>query len=124
MLALAGLCMVASSAFSGVSLGMIIPLVDNVFNRCKSPIKWIEMGALEVPCVTSYVSPYKEIATEGNGVFVDNDKDAWIEGISMLIEDPILRAKIGGEAQRTVAAQFDINTQWTQWRDAYEGLLK
>src|SRR3989338_3619790 len=30
LLALAGLCMVASSAFSGFSIGMIIPLVDNV----------------------------------------------------------------------------------------------
>jgi len=29
-LALAGLCMIASSAFSGVSIGMIIPLVDNI----------------------------------------------------------------------------------------------
>jgi subfamily B ATP-binding cassette protein MsbA len=30
VLALAGLCMVATSAFSGVSMGMIIPLVDNI----------------------------------------------------------------------------------------------
>ncbi|OGW85846.1 MAG: hypothetical protein A2987_04965 [Omnitrophica bacterium RIFCSPLOWO2_01_FULL_45_10] len=30
VLALAGVCMVVSSAFSGVSIGMIIPLVDNI----------------------------------------------------------------------------------------------
>lgn len=30
VLMLAGLCMIASSAFSGVSMGMIIPLVDNI----------------------------------------------------------------------------------------------
>lgn len=30
VLVLAGLCMVASSAFSGISMGMIIPLVDNI----------------------------------------------------------------------------------------------
>ena len=30
VLVIAGVCMVASSAFSGVSLGMIIPLVDNI----------------------------------------------------------------------------------------------
>lgn len=38
VLALGGLCMVASSAFSGVSLGMIIPLVDNVIAGKKIPI--------------------------------------------------------------------------------------
>ena len=30
VLAVAGMCMIASSAFSGVSIGMIIPLVDNI----------------------------------------------------------------------------------------------
>jgi len=33
-----GICMVASSAFSGVSLGMIIPLVDNIVAGKKIPI--------------------------------------------------------------------------------------
>lgn len=35
LLALAGLCMVASSAFSGFSIGMIIPLVDNILANKK-----------------------------------------------------------------------------------------
>ncbi|MFA5146697.1 MAG: ABC transporter transmembrane domain-containing protein [Candidatus Omnitrophota bacterium] len=35
VLALAGVCMVASSAFSGVSLSMIIPLVDNIITGKK-----------------------------------------------------------------------------------------
>lgn len=35
ILALAGLCMAASSAFSGVSIGMIIPLVDNIITGKK-----------------------------------------------------------------------------------------
>ena len=35
VLALAGLCMVISSAFGGVSIGMIIPLVDNIITGKK-----------------------------------------------------------------------------------------
>ncbi len=35
ILALAGVCMITSSAFSGVSIGMIIPLVDNIITGKK-----------------------------------------------------------------------------------------
>lgn len=98
----------------------IIPLSDTDFNRCKSPIKWIEMAAMGVPSVTSNIPPYSVIASEHNGIFIDkNAEDAWIEGISMLIEDTVLLAKIGGYAQRTVNMNFDIKTEYTQWVKAY-----
>lgn len=102
----------------------LIPLLDNKFNRCKSPIKWIEMGALEVPSVASYVSPYKEIASEDNGIFIeDNNEEGWFEGISMLIEDKGLRDKFGKNAYKTVQERFDINTQYLQWLNTYEELF-
>ena len=101
----------------------LIPLVDNAFNRCKSPLKWIEMASLGVPAVTSNVSPYKEIATEDNGVFVENSYGAWDKGIRMLLDDKILRAKLGGEAQRLVYDKFDINKEYVRWGKAYERLV-
>ena len=102
---------------------MLIPLVENDFNRCKSNIKWVEAGALEVPCVTSAVTPYKEFATEFNGVFVANNTASWIEGISMLVEDSILRAKIGHTARQTVEVLFDIDKGCSLWGDAYAEIL-
>jgi glycosyltransferase involved in cell wall biosynthesis len=101
----------------------LIPLKETDFSQCKSPIKWVEMGALEIPCVASLVSPYKEIATEENGVFIENnDPQAWLEGISLLIEDKGLRKSVAGAAHQTVLDNFDISTQWEQWRNAYEDL--
>lgn len=102
----------------------IIPLRDTAFNRSKSNIKWVEMGSLEVPSVVSYVSPYKEAATEGNGVWVeDNTTDGWIDGISMLAENPKLRSQIGAEAWKTVMDNFEIHGQAWKWAKAYEGVL-
>jgi glycosyltransferase involved in cell wall biosynthesis len=102
----------------------LIPLADTRFNRCKSPIKWIEMGALQVPCITSYVSPYAELATEENGVFVDkNDPNGWVEGISYLIENPLARAAMGAAARKTVAENFDIHKNAHRWTETYKGLL-
>ncbi len=104
----------------------LIPLVDNEFNRCKSPIKWIEAGALSVPSVVSYVSPYKELETLSDlnhSVFVDNEADSWIEGISLLIENETVRREIGAAARTVVEKHFDINKQHKQWVDAYSDLL-
>jgi glycosyltransferase involved in cell wall biosynthesis len=103
----------------------IIPLKDTYFNWCKSPIKWVEMGALSVPSVCSFIKPYSPLAELGdNGVYIeDNDKDAWIEGISKLIEDEDLRKKIGANARKTVEQHFDINTQYHQWVNAYQEVL-
>lgn len=102
----------------------IIPLEGNKFNEGKSAIKWIELSSLAVPSVTSLVSPYKEVYDGTNGVFVNgNDPKGWIDGLSTLIEDRLLRAKIGGNAQRTVEQYYDINTQYKQWVDAYKELV-
>lgn len=102
----------------------LIPLVDNEFNRRKSPIKWLEWSALGIPCVSSNVSPYKEIATEDNGVFIENNNPrSWYEGISLLIEDKLLRAKIGGVAKRYVEDNFDAKKNASLWYDAYKSLI-
>lgn len=102
----------------------IIPLRDNEFNRCKSAIKWIEMGALRVPSVTSYVSPYKELATEDNGVWIDsNDPKSWVEGIALMVENEKQRFLIGDSAYQTVLDKFDISKKWVLWESAYKEVL-
>lgn len=105
----------------------IIPLRDTEFNQCKSAIKWIEMASMGVPSVVSFVSPYMEmgpLSEKNNSVFIENnDKAAWIEGISMLIENPDMRKEIGQAAKDTVMKHFDIRTQYGKWAGAYEEVL-
>jgi glycosyltransferase involved in cell wall biosynthesis len=102
----------------------IIPLVDTAFSRGKSTIKWVEMAALGIPCVTSYTPPYNMVYGEGNGIFIkDNDEDNWVLGMQKLIDDPILRGKMGYEARQHVLQHYDINTQWHKWRDAFKEIL-
>lgn len=106
------------------TIGMI-PLVNNEFNRAKSPIKWVEMASIEVPCVTSLVSPYKEIGTPHNGIFIENNSvNGWIQGLSLLIEDSILRAKMGGYAKRYVESHFDCKKNAYLWTEAYGSLIE
>lgn len=103
----------------------IIPLQDKKFNWGKSPIKWIEMAALQIPAVTSYISPYAEVmdVVPNNGIFVEhNQTDSWVKGISEMIDNLPLRQQIAQAAHQTVVENFDINTQFHQWVNAYEEL--
>jgi glycosyltransferase involved in cell wall biosynthesis len=103
----------------------VIPLASNKFNEGKSVIKWVEMGALSVPSVTSFVPPYDSIAdlVPENGIFVENAPDAWIAGISRMIEDPLLRSRMGKAARKTVEENFDMEKRYPLWVDAYKGVL-
>jgi len=101
----------------------IIPLRENEFNACKSNIKWVEMSALGVPCVISNVDPYKVNYDGSNAVMIENNSsDGWIEGISTLVEDKILRSRIAGEALRYVKDNFDIDSKFKLWEDSIEDL--
>lgn len=105
----------------------VIPLGVTPFNNAKSPIKWIEFSALQVPCVVSYVTPYRQIADLDNGenaIFIENNnKEKWKEGIEMLINSVQLRQSLGERARGIVKKHFDIETQYRQWIEAYKEVL-
>jgi glycosyltransferase involved in cell wall biosynthesis len=103
----------------------IIPLRDMTFNHGKSPIKYVELASLGVPCVVSHVPPYTMVARDKSGIFIEeNDEELWEKAIYMLMDDPLLRAKIGGEAKKVAHDEYDINKKWVLWKETYEGMMK
>lgn len=76
------------------------PLVNTLFNRAKSEIKWTESALVGVPVVASNIGAFKEVVKNGEtGILVENNEDAWFGAISSLIEDRKLRENIGQSAK-------------------------
>lgn len=101
----------------------IIPLADTEFNRSKSNLKLIEQGALSVPAVISNIPPYEDFHNGNNGVFIDNNSiSGWVDGISYLIDNPLERWNMGGEAYKTVHDNYDITKNAYLWELAYKDL--
>jgi glycosyltransferase involved in cell wall biosynthesis len=80
----------------------IAPLVDNLFNRCKSPIKFFEYSALGSPVVFSSIEPYSNIVENGVNGFLASSLQEWEIFLSQLIESNELRVNVALKAQRSI----------------------
>lgn len=67
----------------------LVPVVNTTFNRAKSDLKPIEYGARKVPYVASRLAPYVRLhqETNGQGGYIANTQEEWINAISRLVED-------------------------------------
>jgi len=83
----------------------LCPLVDNVFNRCKSAIKWYEASIWLKPEATlaQKTEPYHEIEHDKTGLLFSTN-DEFVEMLSGLIENADLRRRLGAGAKQWVLA--------------------
>jgi len=103
---------------------MLIPRVDNYFNRCKSNLKFLEAAMCEIPVVAQSFEdgPYEEIEHYETGVKIRNNAK-WKEEINRLIDDKKLRRQIGKNARKYVLKNYNIEDQAHKWQDAYSKLF-
>jgi len=98
----------------------IAPLLNNPFNRNKSPLKFLENVMVGSMMLCSNRLPYKgEVPDEW---LVDDDK--WEETLERYILDKDLREKTLKEQQEWVLNNRDIRKEYIRWEQAYRKLLK
>lgn len=101
----------------------IIPLMDTLFNRSKSSVKWYEYSSLGVPCVVSNVLPYSAEIKHNETALAFNNEDEFVEQVSRLIDDVKLRYTIGENARDWVHKHRDIDIICFDYLDAYQKAL-
>lgn len=101
----------------------IAPLGDNLFNRCKSGIKFLEYSALGIPGVYSRLDPYFGLVENGVNGYLASTLDEWEEYLIQLIENPDLRYEMAQKAQETVKRDWLLSQHAHQWLDVYSDLL-
>lgn len=86
----------------------IAPLRDNLFNRAKSNLRWLEYSALKLPTVASDVEPYRKCIEHGKTGFLAVEPEQWVDYLSELICDESFRKKIGKQAYDEVKSKFNV----------------
>jgi len=91
-------------------IGLIIAQ-DNMFNRCKSNLKFLEYGSIKCAPIADSVYPYTTTMSHGvDGLLINNPKTDWVENVYTLIENESLRRTIADNAYN------NVKNNWT-----YEG---
>ena len=89
----------------------VVPVVDNVFNRCKSALKVLEFGALGIPVVASALPPY----TSTPARLTDNDTQSWIDALNELTVDQETAHAEGERLRRWVLDHHRVHNRIDQW---------
>jgi len=93
----------------------IAPIRDNLFNRCKSGLKFLEYSVNGIASVAANLDPYNKVITNRyNGLLVDSVED-WRVAIGRLIEDDSLRFKLAFHALETLKHSWTLSANIEHW---------
>jgi glycosyltransferase involved in cell wall biosynthesis len=82
-----------------VSINLAPVEPDNVFTECKSCIKYLEAGLLNVPTIASPRSDFARVIRDAQNGLLAQSTDEWRSALKSLIEQPLERARIGEQAR-------------------------
>jgi len=91
---------------------LLVPLVDNEFNRCKSPLKLAEAAAKDVAVIVSDTQPYSDYLEDGvNCIAVNNRKKVkgWVKAITKLARQPELISTLANNLKITADKYFNLD---------------
>lgn len=101
----------------------IMPLPDNRWTRGKCGMKGLQYMALEVPAIMSAVGVNKDIVQDGvNGFLAANEKE-WVEKISWLVEDKVLRERLGKAGRKTIEEEYSCQALQQTYVKHFQSLL-
>ena len=100
----------------------LAPLVDDEFNRSKSPLKALEAAAFGIPVVAGDAGPYREFVVHGETGFLCRTDADWMKAIRALGNDEEMRREMGRRA-REVARGLTTQAWAGRWVDAYRQAL-
>lgn len=80
----------------------IAPLMPNIFNMSKSPIKAVEYGSWGIPSVLPNYITYNREFTDGKDCLMYHSGQEFYDAMSELIENEILRERLGENAREYV----------------------
>ncbi len=94
----------------------VAPLVNNIFNRCKSSIKYWEYSALGRGGVYSRIAPYIRVLKHGINGFLVSTTEEWYQYLNLLINDKELRDHIAQNAYLNYNYHGKMSLHLDKWQ--------
>ena len=88
----------------------LMPLVDDPWSWGKCGLKIIQYQGVGLPVVCTPVGVNQDLIKDGVNGFWAKTPEEWEEKLSTLIEDPLLREKMGREGRKRVLEAYTIQS--------------
>lgn len=98
----------------------LMPLPDDEWSRGKCAMKGLQYMALQIPTIMSPVGVNKDIIQDGENGFLAATQEEWVNKLSLLIEDAILRKKIGEAGYKTVKDSYSVEANKEKWLKVFQ----
>ena len=85
----------------------VMPLSDDLFNRCKSAVRAIDAACVALPVIAPPTGDFPAFIKDGETGLVAADDAAWLAGLNRLAADREFTCKMGDNARNRV------ETDWT-----------
>lgn len=103
----------------------LAPLIDSVFTRCKSDIKFLDYSALGAAGIYSRMPVYEPTVQHmETGWLAENTVEAWTTALAKLIIDTTLRRRIAQNASQYLRAKRVLARAAPTWSNAIARLLE
>ncbi|MBI3087425.1 MAG: glycosyltransferase family 4 protein [Candidatus Omnitrophica bacterium] len=93
--------------FQSLHIG-VYPLPDDPWAEGKGGFKTIQYMAVGVPVVASAVGVNRDIIRDGENGFLAADEAQWIGALSRLLDDALLRERIGRAGRQTAESAYSV----------------
>lgn len=101
---------------------LVVPLGNDVYNRCKSQIKWLEASSAKIPGVWQNIRQYSEVIDGTNGYTADKASE-WYKAIKELIDTPFTRKAMGQKAFEDVKNNWQMKDNVDKYADFFKSVL-
>lgn len=100
----------------------IMPLPNDKWANGKCGLKGLTYMACGIATVMSPVGVNKEIIEHGKNGFLADSEEEWLNCLSLLIEDKVLRNKLGEEGRKTVLEKYSVEANKEKYLNAFQSV--
>ncbi|GGX70563.1 hypothetical protein GCM10007385_44510 [Tateyamaria omphalii] len=89
----------------------VMPLADDLFNRCKSAVRVIDASSVGVPSIVGQVGDLAQMVEQGKTGFVADTIEDWQQGLAALYRDRRFAADMGRAARETLEKRWSAQPE-------------
>jgi glycosyltransferase involved in cell wall biosynthesis len=86
----------------------IMPMPDDQWSRGKCSMKALLYMAMGIPTICSAVGMNREVIQHSENGFLANTNEEWLGCLNALIDDSVLRQRLGAAGRQTIEGQYSM----------------